>query len=165
MKFLSKAAAFATIVAAVFSVATYLDKDKAKTISKIPSHTTQEAENQQENLTHQSQQELGDKSPKEIDVSESKIRARFKAALKIPGSTTRSSSLEGLAKKSANLGYFKIAFDIALKIPGSSTKSSTLNYVAIKVAKSGDTEFATEVAVKIPGSTTRSSTLQEISRM
>ena len=58
MKFLSKAAAFATIVAAVFSVATYLDKDKAKTISKIPSHTTQEAENQQENLTHQSQQEL-----------------------------------------------------------------------------------------------------------
>lgn len=104
-------------------------------------------------------------SSSKVQDTEAEIIARHKAALKIPGSTTRTDTLKVLAMKSADLKYFKTAFEIALDIPGTTTKTSTLSYVALKIARSGDIEYATKVAEKIPGSSTRSNALAKISGM
>lgn len=167
MKHLASAAAIATIIAAVFSVASYVDKDS--TIIVFPPSKQETAYEQLEPKAPPREIELPTTAREKLDqepiISNKQLMIRYDAALKIPGSSTKTSTLRDLAYRAIDSKNYKDAFTISKSIPGFTTKSSVLSNLATEIAKSGDIEFATIVAESIPGSSTKSSTLSKIANL
>ena len=166
LAFLGKAAAVATIVAAVFTVAAYFNIPEEKIETTAPSVSANVHESRTGPIVRKGNGQRPSVSTEiSNDVREDDIKIRFVAARKIPGTSTRSDALRELARKASDLDYFHTAFAIASEIPGTSTRSATLSYSAKKAAKSGNIELTIQIAEKIPGTTTKSKTLAEISKM
>lgn len=164
MNHLGQIAAIATVVACVFTVATYFDTAPTSTTTYL----------YQADPPHQSYEPVLEPNPtkktpaapvviQEQDGSRDPYRAQFEAALKIPSTTSRSNALSNLARKAVNAGYFSSAFEFADNIPSTTSRSDTMRFVALKVASSGNLPFAVQVADRIPSTTTKSKTLAEIS--
>ncbi|WNO10083.1 hypothetical protein [Teredinibacter sp. KSP-S5-2] len=167
MSLLVKSAAVATIVAAVFTVATYFDNDNDVLIGIFPSPAIESDDWQPPVNPHYPESDIAieekvDPNKREMSPTEV-IRAKHQAALRIPSTVSRSSALKQLSEKTADLGYFKESYEIGLDIPSTVSQSSALKYLSVKVANSGDIEFAIEIANKIPSSVSKSNALKEIS--
>jgi len=141
-----------------------VDTLKKELTAQTSSQKTKELEQQSANISIGDSKSNTNKSGK-VQLTESDIISRYNAALKIPGSNTKTDTLSALAKKSADLKYFETAFNIALNISGFTTQNTTLSYVALEIARSGDIKNAVKVAEKIPGFSTRTDTLAKISAM
>lgn len=166
MTLLGRTAALATIVAALFTVATYFKGSDERVEADTPSASASLRESQTGNIARKSNGRTPSTSTEmNHDVREAEIKIRFVAARKIPGLSSKSDALQELAKKASDLGFPDTAFVIALEIPSISTKSATLSYVAKEAAKSGSVKLAIRIAEKIPSLTTKSQTLREISKM
>ena len=191
---LRQIAAIATIIGTIFTVATYFSFSDEPAETGVPPASTDVSKRQaaptvpsdepaeivvppvpaSTNLSQrQTGPTVGEDNGRQTDaaaasnpdISEAEIRIRFDAARKISGPSTKSRTLQQLAKKASDLGFLGTAFTIALEIPGPNTRSNTLGYVARMAKKLGELELAIRIAETIPGPNTRNKVLSEISEI
>jgi len=88
---------------------------------------------------------------------------QYKAAIAIPGSSSKSSAISKVVKVALEVKDFEIAIAAAKEISGSSSKTAELRKIVnVALATEGSAGFAVVAAELIPGSSSKTSALNKI---
>ena len=165
MRLLGTAAAIATIIAAIFTVASYY-QDKSPKTNKVQTSDNRllRPSEQNRNSSSQSAQINGtEKNTFQITILEfEELKALHKIAQKISNYHTRDGELKKLANLAMKNGYLEYAIGIAEDISNYNTEDQTLKSIALYSSQQGQRAIAVKAAENISNYSTKNDVLKSI---